>query len=81
MPLIAASGLGLAIPIVLILVCPLMMVVMMRGMHGGSGHGGHGESKPKPREQMTLDELKEARDELNAEIGDRASTTRYPPRV
>ncbi|MEU0681342.1 MULTISPECIES: DUF2933 domain-containing protein [Streptomyces] len=26
------------------LACPLMMVFMMRGMHGGDMHGGHGPS-------------------------------------
>ena len=80
MTLIAASGLGLVLPLLLVLVCPLAMVVMMRGMHGGSSQHGHGESKP--REQMTLDELKEVRDELSAEIGDRvAATPIYPHRV
>jgi len=29
------------LPYVLILLCPLMMIFMMRGMH--SGHGGHDE--------------------------------------
>jgi hypothetical protein len=39
----------------LILVCPLMMFVMMRGMHGGEGHSGHGEhhSAPQPPEHGT----------------------------
>ncbi|WP_454850081.1 DUF2933 domain-containing protein [Promicromonospora soli] len=27
----------------LILVCPLMMIFMMRGTHGNDSHGGHGE--------------------------------------
>ncbi len=27
----------------LVLVCPLMMIFMMRGMHGGDGHGAHGD--------------------------------------
>ena len=79
MTLIAASGLGLVIPLLLVLVCPLMMVVMMRGMHRGSGRHGYGESKP--RAQMTLDELKAARDELNAEISSRAEASEYPHRV
>ena len=73
MAVIAASGLGLVLPALLVLVCPLMMIVMMRGMHSGSGRHGHDESKP--RAQMTLDELKEARDELNAEISDRAAAS------
>ena len=79
MTLIAVSGVGLVIPLLFVLVCPLMMVVMMRGMHSRGGEHGHDESKP--REQMTLDELKEARDELNAEIGDRAAASEYPRRV
>jgi len=58
------------LPFVLLLACPLMMVFMMRGMHG---RGGHTEADPKPpRERMSLDELKHERDELNELIGDRA---------
>ena len=72
--MLIASGLAW-LPLVIALACPLMMIVMMRGMHGGHGH-----EEPKPRKQMTMDELKEARDDLHAEIGDRASA-KYPPRV
>ena len=73
-------ALGGVLPLLLILACPLMMVLMMFGMHGhGHGHGhrhaGHGappdEAQP-PRRRMTLEELKRERDELNALIGDRA---------
>jgi hypothetical protein len=33
---------GLPPSLLIVLVCPLMMVFMMRGMHGGQGgHGGH----------------------------------------
>ncbi len=43
---IAASALAGLLPVLLILACPLMMIFMMRGMHGGRGHGhghaGHG---------------------------------------
>ena len=46
-----------------------MMIFMMRGMRG---HGGNAQAGPKPREQMSLDELKQERDELNGLIGDRA---------
>lgn len=57
------------IPFILIAACPLMMIFMMRG----HGHGGHAQVDPKPtREQMSLDELKRERDELNTLIGDRA---------
>ena len=75
---LAASGLVGFLPLLLILACPLMMVFMMKGMRGG-----HGRAEPKPPAQMNIDELKQARDELNAEIGDRAeqivhsNTTRY----
>jgi hypothetical protein len=57
------------IPLIFI-ACPLMMVFMMRGMHG---HGSRAQADPKPqRERMSLDELKHERDELNELIGDRA---------
>jgi Protein of unknown function (DUF2933) len=72
MTLLAASGFAAFLPIVFLLACPLMMIFMMRGMHGGHGHGGRAQPDQKPRERMSLDELKQARDELNAEIGDRA---------
>ena len=67
MSVLAASGIAGFLPLLLILACPLMMIFMMRGMHGGHGHG-----RQPPREQMTLDELKHTRDELNEEIGQRA---------
>jgi len=36
---------GLPVSLLLfLLVCPLMMFFMMRGMHGGQGHGGHDDS-------------------------------------
>jgi hypothetical protein len=70
--LFAASGLAAFLPIVLLLACPLIMISMMRGVHGGHGQGGHAQPDQKPRERMSLDELKQARDELNEEIGDRA---------
>ncbi|HEY6053406.1 MAG TPA: DUF2933 domain-containing protein [Gaiellaceae bacterium] len=69
-------ALGGVLPLLLILACPLMMVLMMFGMHGhGHGHAGRqappDEAQP-PRQRMTLEELKRERDELNALIGDRA---------
>jgi hypothetical protein len=69
-------AIGGVLPLLLILACPLMMVLMMFGMHGhGHGHGRHrapsDEAQP-PRQRMTLEELKRERDELNALIGDRA---------
>ena len=68
--LIATSALASLLPVLLILACPLMMIFMMRGMHGGHGHGQAVE--PKSRAQMSMDELKHERDELNEEIGQRA---------
>ena len=32
---------GTLLTVGLVLVCPLMMFVMMRGMHGDQGHAGH----------------------------------------
>jgi len=73
MALLAASGLGAALPFLFILICPIAMVFMMRGMHGHGGVGKHAQAAPKPsRDQMSLDELKHERDELNELIGDRA---------
>ena len=66
---LAASGLGGSLWLLLVIACPLMMIFMMRGMHGsGNAPAGH---KPA-RDKMSLDELKQERDELNALIGDRA---------
>jgi hypothetical protein len=65
MSVLAALGIAGFLPLLFILVCPLMMIFMMRGMHGGRG-------RQAPREQMTLAELKHTRDELNEEIGQRA---------
>ena len=41
---IAGVPLGALLPFAVALVCPLMMIVMMRRMHGGVGeeHTGHG---------------------------------------
>lgn len=73
MTLIAASGLAGLLTLLLVLACPLMMIFMMRGMHGGHGHGhAHGHAEPTSREQMSMEELEQARDELNDEIGRRA---------
>jgi len=69
MTVLAASGAIAILPFLLIAACPLMMFFMMRGM---KGHGANAVTESKPREQMSLDELKQERDELNGLIGDRA---------
>jgi Protein of unknown function (DUF2933) len=71
MTLLAVSGFAALIPILLFVACPLMMVFMMRGMHGGHGRDADAANEAKPRERMTLDELKHERDELNEQIGRR----------
>ncbi len=71
MTFLATSGLGAALPVLFILICPLAMVFMMRGMHGGHGHG-QPERDQKSRAHMSMDELKRERDKLNEEIGQRA---------
>lgn len=70
MSLLAATGLAGFLPLLLVLACPLLMVFMMRGMHGSHGHG---DQSPL-RKEMSLDELKKERDELNDLIGERAET-------
>jgi hypothetical protein len=57
------------LPFVLVLACPLVMILMMRGGHG---HVGHAHDAKPPREPVSLDELKRERDELNELIGARA---------
>jgi hypothetical protein len=43
--------------------------------HRGHGHDGRGQPDQRSREQMSMDELKQARDELNEEIGQRTERT------
>ncbi len=48
----------------LVLMCPLMMIFMMRGMHGG--HGSSTMHKEKPADERIADleqQLRELRDE------------------
>ena len=74
MALLAASGIASAVPFLLVLACPLLMIFMMRGMQGGHGaESHHGQrARQKPAGEMSLDELKAERDVLNEEIGRRA---------
>ena len=44
MSTLASSGLGGFVWLLFVLACPLMMIFMMRGMHGGHGHGGQGHA-------------------------------------
>ena len=76
MELLATFELGTIIPVLFVLACPLMMIAMMRGMHGGHGHSvGRGYHGHEDRSEKSLDELKRERDELNEEIGSRAERT------
>ena len=64
--------LGTLLFLLLILACPLMMVWMMRG-HGGHGHASHGTGHMHAADREasgggSLDELRERRAELDAEI-------------
>lgn len=69
MSLLAATG-GSALFLLFVLACPLIMFLMMRtGMHGSSGQ----QDDPTRRSEMTLDQLKHERDELNELIAQRAS--------
>lgn len=52
--------------ILLILACPLLMWLMMRGGHG---HGGHGHSRSQ--EPASTDDLRRRRNELDQEIAAR----------
>lgn len=73
MTVLGSPGLSAIVPVLLVLACPLIMVFMMRGMHGGHSHGRQGDAQePQCREEMTLDELKRERDALNAQIAQRA---------
>jgi len=62
------------LPFLLILVCPLMMIFMMRGMHGGA-HKVDGDHQPSsgahdaPADQMSPAELRELRDDIDRRLG------------
>lgn len=63
----APSLVGAVLPLLLVAACPLMMVFMMKGMHGGqSGQGGHRSSQPGETRQPARAGLN--RDERLAEL-------------
>lgn len=84
--------LGSLLFLLLLLACPLAMVWMMRGGHGGHGHAGHGHSSHGPGHGCghghqgttsadSIEGLRRRRDELDAEIArleEAASQTKTP---
>ena len=74
--------------LLLILACPLMMVFMMRGMHGGqkghadaghahgAGGGCHGQTSSDS--SASLDDLRRQRDELDRQIEQRETAEQTP---
>ncbi len=70
----------------LILACPLMMIWMMRGMHGGKADGGsaHGHAAGRStghRDSDSLDQLRRQRDQLDREIEQRETEEQTPTPV
>ena len=74
--------------LLLVLLCPLMMIFMMRGMHGGQSHtgeeghthdaggchgGNHGTTTT-----ASLEELRRQREELDREIEQREAEEQVP---
>ena len=70
----------------LILACPLMMIFMMRGMHGshgGNANGGHAHDHSDSTEMIdgrssSLDGLRRQRDELDRRIDEREAKEQTP---
>lgn len=60
--------------ILLVLACPLMMIWMMRGMHGhghsGQSHGAH-HGRNGADEPLSLEDLQRQREELDRQIRER----------
>jgi hypothetical protein len=72
--------------IALVLVCPLMMMFMMRGHghgHGGSasgqfgGDGEHGAGNAEEARELTADELRRRRAELDNLIAEREAADQH----
>lgn len=62
--LMAGTSVGSLLPIVAVLACPLMMVVMMRGMGGhGHGHQPGREDRPGPGRQADVEYRPDAGDQ------------------
>ena len=59
-----------ALYFLLLLACPLAMVLMMRAMHGGHGHHFGADDRHEP-DEVSLDDLRAHRSELDRQIADR----------
>ena len=60
--------------LLIVLACPLMMVFMMRGMHGGHGNESRGPGERAAAEPETsVDDLRRRRAELDRLIDERES--------
>ena len=76
--------------LLLILACPLMMIFMMRGMHGGHGgnaEGGHthgmaggchGNMHGQGDSASSLDDLRRQREDLDRQIEEREAEEQTP---
>jgi len=73
--------------LLLIVVCPLMMFFMMRGMHGGNVDGGHAQrhagegGHSHGNTKHSLEELRRQREQLDGEIEQRAVEEETPTPV
>jgi Spy/CpxP family protein refolding chaperone len=73
--------------LLLILACPLMMIWMMRGMHGGTADAGNAQghaagcSDGHHNSTASLDELRRQRDQLDREIEQREADEQTPTPV
>ena len=59
-----------ALYFLLLLACPLAMVLMMRAMHGGHGQHSGADDHHEP-DEVSLDDLRARRSELERKIADR----------
>jgi hypothetical protein len=65
-----------ALYFLLLLACPLAMVFMMRAMHGGHGRSGAGD-RHEP-DDVSLNDLRERRSELDRQIAAREHAESLP---